>query len=263
MVTIPSDSRRERGTLLELLHPRGQLRLLVALFSVGLALAWLGTWLLDLPTWAGAVLILALLLLPALRKWRSDLQVLGTPLTVLSILLVTQSLHTVEHLAQSVQYHLLGWPLKAASGLISPLNAEVVHFTWNWAVLLVVGYLVGAGVRTGWMWLLLGWAGAHTAEHTYLLVNYLATGGVQGLPGVLGKGGWLANNAAAVEPIAFVCRLAPGLTSAPRLDVHFWWNVGEISLLLTAALFLRGSPGWVSRRSSARFLTSVRLRRSK
>jgi putative solute:sodium symporter small subunit len=33
----------------------------------------------------------------------------------------------VEHLAQWAQYHLLGWPLKAASGLISPLNAEIVR----------------------------------------------------------------------------------------------------------------------------------------
>jgi hypothetical protein len=165
---------------------------------------------------------------------------------VLSILLVTQSLHTIEHVAQWVQYHILGWPLKAASGLISPLNAEIVDFSWNLAVLLVVVWLIVAGLRNPWMWLLLLWAGAHTVEHTYLFITYvqevqrltsegLPLGAAQGLPGFFGRGGWLATNTPATGPVAFLCRLAPGLTSAPRLDIHFWWNVGEIGLLLSAA----------------------------
>jgi hypothetical protein len=165
---------------------------------------------------------------------------------VLSILLVTQSLHTVEHLAQWIQYYLLAWPLKASSGLISPLNAEIVHFSWNMAVLVVVIWLVESRLRNRWMWLLLLWAGAHTAEHTYMFVNYvqevqrLASQGLplnaaQGLPGFFGRNGWLAANLPAAGPVAWLCQLAPGLTSAPRLDVHFWWNLGEIGLLLTAA----------------------------
>jgi hypothetical protein len=190
--------------------------------------------------------MIGLLVYPALRKWQLDRQHLGTPAMVLSMLLVTQSLHTVEHVAQWVQYHVLDWPLKAASGIISPLNAEIVHFGWNLAVLLVVVWLIGAGLRNRWTWLLLLWAAAHTAEHTYLFITYvqevqrLASEGLplsaaQGLPGFFGKEGWLATNVPATGPVAFLCMLAPGLTSAPRLDIHFWWNVGEIGLLLLSA----------------------------
>jgi len=125
-------------------------------------------------------------------------------------------------------------------------QAPAPHFSWNVAVLLVVIYLLSAELRNRWMWLLLLWAAAHTAEHTYLFVNYvqevqrLASEGLplsaaQGLPGFIGKSGWLATNAPTSGPVAFLCTLAPGLTSAPRLDVHFWWNLGEVGLLLPAA----------------------------
>jgi hypothetical protein len=53
----------------------------------------------------------------------------------------------------------------------------------------------------------------------------------QGLPGFLGRDGWLAKSDATRG--TFLCSL-PGLATAPRLDVHFWWNVGETALLLIA-----------------------------
>jgi hypothetical protein len=222
-------------SLLDLLHPRGQLPLFVAFLSLGLVLGWLFVAWYGAPLWSAALLILALLLVPAFQKWRADRRALGWPLTVLGVLLATQGFHTVEHLTQWAQYHLLGWPLKAASGLISPLNAEIVHFSWNWAVLITVIGLVLAGLRSPWMWLLLAWAAAHTAEHTYLFINYMQSGGVQGLPGFFGAGGWLAGQVGLNAPLTFLCRIAPGLAAAPRLDVHFWWNVGEIVLLVLAA----------------------------
>jgi hypothetical protein len=204
---------------------------LAGLFGGVLSVGWLG-----LPLWTAAALTLGLLIIPGLAKWREDARLWGRPVMVLSMLLFTQTGHTVEHLAQWVQFHLLGWPAKASSGLISPLNAEVVHFTWNWAVLLVVVYLVAAGLRNVWMWLLLLWAMGHTAEHTFMFINYLQSGGVQGLPGFFGKGGWLAAQEGSSSVGAWLCTLAPAaLKSAPRLDVHFWWNVGEIVLLLCAA----------------------------
>jgi hypothetical protein len=229
------DSVRARPAILGLLHPRGQGRLAAGLLLAGLLLGWLVVTRLAAPIWLAAALTPLLLLVPALRKWRADQRMLGWRLTVLSVLLVAQGLHTVEHLAQFAQYHLLGWPLKAASGLISPLNAEVVHFVWNWAVVLTVYRLLWAGLHRSWMWLLFAWATAHTAEHTYMFLHYVQSGGVQGLPGILGAGGWLAQHAEASPPLSFVCMLAPGLVSAPRLDVHFWWNIGEIVLLVLAA----------------------------
>lgn len=234
------------GSLLSLLNPNGQLPLALYAAATGLLFGWLSVTRLAAPLWAAAALVVGLLAYPAARKWRVDRERLGTPAMVLSVLLVTQGLHTVEHVTQWVQYHLLGWPLQASSGLISPLNAEVVHFSWNVAVLLVVVYLLSAGLRNPWMWLLLVWATAHTAEHTYLFARYLQEvqrlaeaglplGGAQGLPGFFGVGGWLAAAVPASGPVAWLCALVPGLTEAPRLDVHFWWNVGEIGLLLLAA----------------------------
>jgi hypothetical protein len=235
-----------RGTLLTLLHPRGQARLLVAALLGGLLLGWLLVSRLAMPIWFATVLGLGLLLYPAARKWREDRRSYGTAVMALSVLLATQGFHTVEHLAQWAQYYLLGWPLKASSGLISPLNAEVVHFSWNWMVLVAVAFLLRTRLRTPWMWLLLLWAAAHAAEHTYMFANYLAEvrrldalglplDAAQGLPGVFGRGGWLATNAAASPQLAWVCSIAPALAKAPRLDVHFWWNIGEVTLLLVAA----------------------------
>lgn len=224
-----------RRSLLDLLHPRHQLPLFLAFLILGVVLSWLFVGWYGIPLWGATLFTLALLLVPAVNKWRADRRVLGWPLTILSVLLVTQGFHTIEHLAQWAQYHLLGWSLRASSGLISPLNAEVVHFTWNWLVLLTIAGLLICGLRNPWMWMLLAWATAHTAEHSYLFISYLQSGGVQGLPGFFGAGGWLARQMGRSAPVDFVCRVAPGLAEAPRLDVHFWWNIGEVVLLLLAA----------------------------
>ena len=59
---------------------------------------------------------------------------------------------------------------------------------------------------------------------------------------MLGRDGWLARSG--VTQGTFLCRL-PGLTTATRLDVHFWWNVGELTLLLLAAhAFLLARLPW-------------------
>jgi hypothetical protein len=232
--------------LLMLLHPREQSWLLMALLAAGLLLSGLGMTFLGVPLWVATAMTLVLLLYPAVLKWRADARRWGRPVMVLSNLLALQGFHGVEHITQWLQFHVLGWPAKASSGLISPANAEVVHFVWNWIVLCTVVYLVRSGVRNVWAWLLLAWALAHTLEHTYLFAQYLheitrlaslgqPLGQAQGLPGVLGKGGWLATQGATQGSLAFVCSLAPALKTALRLDVHFWWNVGETALLFSAA----------------------------
>jgi hypothetical protein len=239
-------SARLGGSLLTLLHPRGQAGLFILALAAATLAASFSVTRLSLPLWAAIAGALGFLLYPAARKWQADRRQLGTPAMLLSILLASQGLHTVEHIAQWIQFNALGWPLRASSGLLSPLNAEIVHFTWNMTVLLVIAYLLASGVRNRWMWLLLVWAAAHTAEHSYLFVNYLyelrrlANAGLpldaaQGLPGFFGKAGWLATNAPQSGPIAWICTIAPGLTDAPRLSVHFWWNMGEMALLLLAA----------------------------
>jgi hypothetical protein len=201
---------------------------------------WLG-----MPLWAATVLVLAMLLPPAILKWRVDRQRYGRVAMVLCILVMAQGFHSLEHLAQWIQYHILRWPSFVSSGLISTLNAETVHFIWNWGVFLTIIYLVRGGMRGFWGWVLLAWITAHAFEHSYLMARYIlvlqdlrmmgvTNIGAQGLPGILGRDGWLATSA--VTQGTFICRM-PGLTTAVRLDVHFWWNIIETFLLQIAAYF--------------------------
>lgn len=228
--------------LIALLHPREQTRFVLGMFagSLGLGLIemrWLG-W----PLWAATATVLALILIPGIVKWRVDVRRYGWVTAVLGILVAAQGFHSVEHLVQWIQYHVLQWTPRQANGLLSAANAEWVHFTWNWTVLAVLMLLYGR-VRNVWFWLLLAWTIAHTLEHTYMFVRHLdvlaelrrmgvTSVTAQGLPGVLGRDGWLARSP--VTQGTFVCRL-PGITTANRLDIHFWWNTGETLLLLLAA----------------------------
>ena len=244
-----------RFPILTLLHPGEQTRLIVCLLALGLLWGSV-VWMAGMPIWGATTLVLTVLLVPALRKWRADRRHYGGVVMGLSILLAMQGFHSLEHVVQWIQYHILHWPSFLSSGLISAANAEWVHFIWNWAVVIALLLLLRGGMRNPWAWLLIAWAIAHTLEHSYMIVRYLQlqhelrqlgvpSVSAQGLPGILGRDGWLARS-----PITqgnFLCRL-PGLTTAPRLDIHFWWNIGEIVLLLAAAnTFLRGRFGLATR----------------
>jgi hypothetical protein len=242
MTTLESSFAHPRVPLLDLLNLREQKRPFALGLALGLALAAGAMRWLALPLWAATALVLALLIPPAIIKWRADARRYGRIAMVICILVMAQGFHTLEHLAQWYQYHVLRWPSFASGGLISTLNAEWVHFVWNWAVLLTVIFLVRGGMRNPWAWLLLAWTTAHTFEHSYMMARYLmvlqdmrALGvtnvAAQGLPGILGRDGWLATSE--LTQGTFICRLS-GVTTAVRLDVHFWWNIGETILLLLA-----------------------------
>jgi hypothetical protein len=225
--------------ILSLLHPRRRTVLLIGALAAALLLWSYMVWRAGMPVWGATTLALAVLLPVAMLKWRDDLQRWGSAVAVLSALVVMQGFHTIEHLVQLIQYHLLKWPPFASSGLISAANAEWVHFLWNWTLVIGFVYLIRQGMRSPWAWILLIWSTAHSLEHTYLLVRYFEAvaelqrlgiqnlGLAQGLPGILGRDGWLA--------YSDICGRIPGLTTAVRIDVHFWWNAGEIVLLMLAA----------------------------
>jgi hypothetical protein len=251
-------NRPPRFPILALLHPRERTRLVAGVLAAGLALWYFTVELLRLPVWVATALVLAALLPIAALKWRDDLRRYGVVVMVLSILLATQGFHTIEHAVQEIQYHVLHWPPFVSSGLISAANAEWVHFVWNWLVVAIIFYLVRGGMRNIWAWLLLAWSLAHAIEHAYMFLRYLEVlnemrrlgfpaVSAQGLPGLLGRDGWLARST--LTQGTFLCRL-PGVTTALRIDVHFWWNAGEIVLLLAAAhTFLRyhaRMAGWGS-----------------
>src|SRR5262245_42252694 len=198
------------------------------------------------PLWTSALAVLGGLTLPAIWYWRRLAGRVGLPLAVLSVLTTLQSLHSVEHIAQWVQRYILGLPYQQSSGILSPLNAEVVHFIWNWSVVAVAAWLLLNGVRGGLGgWLFGAWSLAHALEHLYLFQQYLgilkiqalrgeSLAVAQGLPGILGSEGWLSRQGAN-PTINYVCTLAPQLITAQRLDVHFWWNAGETLLLVAFA----------------------------
>lgn len=231
-----------------------------AALAAGLAAGWAGYFVLEWPLWSITATVLLVLLPVGILKWRNDLRRFGPTAMLLSIILMAQGAHTIEHITQWAQYYLLYLPARQSNGLLSAANAEWVHFVWNWGVLLVVALLIRGGMRNGWAWLLLAVATAHTLEHTYLFIRYqqvlgeLASAGVftvtaQGLPGVLGRDGWLARSEWTQG--TFLCTL-PGLTTANRLDVHFWWNVIEMTLLLAAgSVYMRSRVTGPGTRHSA------------
>ena len=233
-----------RFPLLELLHPRDATRLLVTTIVVAVVFGVVARSAMGWPLWATMAAGLVLVLIPASVKWRSDLRRYGPALTVLGALLLLQGFHGIEHLAQFFQNHVLGLNLRASNGLISPANAEWVHFVWNWGVLLtIVALMVSGQLRNIFGYALLVWTTAHTLEHSYLMIRYLQVldelkamgiNGItaQGLPGIFGQDGWLARSD--VTQGTFLCRI-PGLTVASRLDIHFGWNAGELALLVLAA----------------------------
>lgn len=125
------------------------------------------------PLWLAVLAALAVLAVPLLPYWAALDRSWGRPLMVLSVLLALQTFHSIEHGTQWFQFHILGWPAAQSGGLISPLNAEVVHFAWNWVVLATMAYLWRSGM-CGWSGgAMLAWAAAHTLEHTYMFVQYL------------------------------------------------------------------------------------------
>lgn len=234
--------------LFHLLHPRRYLRATTISLAIGLVIGILGIQYGGLQRWVATAIVLLVLMPVGVLKFRDDRRLFGGTVMLLSILLTAQGLHAIEHLVQWVQYHMLFWTMRQSNGLLSAANAEWVHFVWNWGVLLAVAALIRGGVRNGWAYLLLGVAIAHTFEHTYMFVRHyqvlaelrqlgVTTVTAQGLPGIFGRDGWLARSV--FTQGTFLCTI-PGLTTATRLDVHFWWNVIEAGLLVAAGhVYLR------------------------
>jgi hypothetical protein len=229
--------------LLDLFRLRGRTLLIMIASVAGFILAGIFVTRAGLPIWGGTILFLGVIAIPVALKWHDDLVLLGTTACVLSVLLALQGFHTIEHVVQLMQFYVFNNPGIQSQGLISSLNVEWVHFIWNWIVWGLVVYLFTRGMKNIWVYPLLTWMTLHTLEHTYMLLNYLHVAAEVGalglpqfsaqqvLPGILGRDGWLANN-------LLFCRSIPGLATLPRVAIHFYWNVGEMTLLFLAA---RGS----------------------
>jgi hypothetical protein len=226
-------------SILELLRPRRRSLLIALAAGVGVLTGY-GLTRAGFPIWGGTLAFLGVMAIPVSLKWRDDLERFGVAAAGLSVLLALQGFHTVEHVVQLAQFYLFNRPGIEAQGLISSLNVEWVHFVWNWLAWGGVVYLVRSGMKGLWGYPLLVWVTLHSAEHTFMLLHYLHVNAELGLlgqpmfqaaqvlPGFLGRDGWLANN-------VLFCRSIPGLATLPRVAIHFYWNVGEMTFLLLAA----------------------------
>ena len=103
MATQASRLRPVRFPILALLHPRERTRPVLVVLALAVALGVAGVRLLSWPVWVASALGLALLLGPGALKWRDDRRRYGQLIMALSVLLVAQGFHTVEHTAQIIQ----------------------------------------------------------------------------------------------------------------------------------------------------------------
>lgn len=244
--TIQTQSRsfsmEKHLPLLVLLNPRRLTLPAIASFLVGLGAGWSLYQFAGFPIWTITLITMLALLPVGIAKWKEDRRLYGPTVMLLSIVLIAQGTHSIEHITQWVQYYILYLPARQSNGLLSAANAEWVHFVWNWLVLIVVIALIRGGMTNPWTFLLLGVASAHAFEHSYTFIRHLLVLGelnqlgvttvtAQGLAGIIGLDGWLARSE--LTKGTFLGTL-PGLTTAMRLDVHFWWNVIEMALLIAA-----------------------------
>ena len=158
--------------LLRLLNPKQYTRIVLLSLAIGLVVSYSAVALGWLPLWGATAMTLLILLPAGVLKWRDDRLRYGTTIMILSILLTAQGLHTVEHLVQWAQYHLLYLdhaPIQRAAlagqRRVGALHVELAGADRG-------GRADGGGMRNGWMWVLLAVAAFHTIEHSYTFIRY-------------------------------------------------------------------------------------------
>jgi hypothetical protein len=134
------------------------------------------------------------------------------------VLLIAQSVHFTEHIAQMIQIHLLGLSGMQAHGIIGMLDLEWVHFIFDavWVPLCVYILLFVYRKNNPWLWVLAMIVTWHALEHVAIMSVYLRTG-IVGSSGLLAHGGIIAGGLPLVRP-----------------DLHFLYNLIEVTLILIA-----------------------------
>src|SRR6266571_5593124 len=186
---------------------------LASLTSCGLLLMHMMGWQL----WLMALLIL-LVWSPILAMKTRDIYRQSRWLAFFFVLLVAQSVHFTEHIAQMVQIHLLGLSGTQAHGIIGMLDLEWVHFLFDagWVPICVCILLFVYRKSNPWLWVLAVIVTWHAFEHVAIMSFYLRTG-IVGSPGLLADGGIIAGGLPLIRP-----------------DLHFLYNLIEETLILIA-----------------------------
>jgi hypothetical protein len=133
------------------------------------------------------------------------------------ILIITQGLHFIEHIAQIVEVDVVGLPRSQSRGIIGNLDAEYVHFFFDTFLLIGVIILLFRFRKNIALWVTFVVGVWHTAEHWYITYFYTfdranfnpaPAPGLHAHEGLLAKGGLLWPN----SPL-------------PRIELHFIYNL--------------------------------------
>ena len=137
------------------------------------------------------------------------------------VLLIGQSVHFTEHIAQMVQIHLLGLSGAQAHGIIGVLDFEWVHFLFDACWIPICAYMLFVVFRKSnpWLWVLIPVVTWHAIEHVTIMSYYLRTGRA-GSPGLLASGGAIAGGLPLTRP-----------------DLHFVYNLIEETLIVLAYIY--------------------------
>jgi hypothetical protein len=136
-------------------------------------------------------------------------------LALFYVLVVTQTGHFLEHVAQMIQVHVLALTGPDARGIFGTLDIEWVHFVWNTWVLIAVAVLLFRYPANRWLWVTAIFSTWHAIEHAYIFSVYLSTG-ISGTPGLLAQGGALRGGLPLTRP-----------------DLHCFYNLIETVPLIT------------------------------
>src|SRR5690348_260534 len=112
-----------RMPILVLLHPREQGRPAAIVLALALVVGALEMSQLGWPLWGATSTVLLLMMLPGVVKWRADARRYGRVAMGLSFVLFAQGFHTIEHITQWVQYHILNLSARDSPGLLSAANS--------------------------------------------------------------------------------------------------------------------------------------------
>src|SRR3989440_5705197 len=155
------------------------------------------------------------------------------------VLLIAQSVHFTEHIAQVIQIHLLGLSGTQAHGIIGMLDLEWVHFVFDagWVPICVYTLFFIFRRSNPWLWFLAVIVTWHAIEHFAIMSVYLRTGQV-GTPGLLAHGGAIAGRLALSRP-----------------DLHFLYNLAVETLILIPYMYQ------MNQRSRSDGLATLLLRR--
>jgi hypothetical protein len=193
--------------------------LYIVLIASVISLAFMSALALGFQLWQVAILIIIAWLPIWIAKTLSIYRQYHW-LAVFFMLLVAQSVHFTEHIAQMIEIHILGIDPSKAHGIIGMLDLEWTHFIFDgiWVPICVFTLSFVFRKTNPWLWPLLIIVIWHGIEHCYIIIFYLRTG-IVGSPGLLAQGGAIAGGLPLI-----------------RADLHFLYNLAEETLIIVAYL---------------------------